>query len=127
MKKFCTSINCMDGRVQLPVINYLTNYFDIDYVDSITEPGPNLILANQTDPSQVNSILSRISISVEKHSSSGIAISGHHDCAGNPATEEKQKQHIISSIKFLSSQFKNIPTVGLWIDQNWEVSKVSLD
>ncbi len=46
---FCTTINCMDGRVQLPVIKYLQKHFNVDYVDSITEPGPNLILAKQTN------------------------------------------------------------------------------
>jgi len=32
---YCTVINCMDGRVQLPVIKYLKERFDVDYVDSI--------------------------------------------------------------------------------------------
>jgi len=38
---FCTAVNCMDGRVQLPVINYLKERFSANYVDMITEPGPN--------------------------------------------------------------------------------------
>lgn len=37
----------MDGRVQLPVIKYLQDRFKVQYVDTITEPGPNLILAEQ--------------------------------------------------------------------------------
>ena len=45
---YCTVINCMDGMVQLPAINYLKERFEVDYVDSITGPGPNLILAQQT-------------------------------------------------------------------------------
>ncbi|MHA1252503.1 MAG: carbonic anhydrase, partial [Candidatus Helarchaeota archaeon] len=27
--KFCTVINCMDGRVQIPVINYLRKRFNV--------------------------------------------------------------------------------------------------
>ncbi len=36
---FATAINCMDGRVQLPVIAYLKSKYVVDYVDAITEPG----------------------------------------------------------------------------------------
>ena len=38
---FCTVVNCMDGRVQLPVIRYLQERFEVPYVDSITEVGPS--------------------------------------------------------------------------------------
>ena len=82
---FCTVVNCMDGRVQLPVIRYLQDRFNVEYVDSVTEPGPNLLLAERTHEDMVQSILRRIRISVEKHSSVAIALAGHHECAGNPA------------------------------------------
>ena len=35
----------MDGRVQLPVLKYIIAEYGIDYVDMITMPGPNRILA----------------------------------------------------------------------------------
>jgi hypothetical protein len=35
----------MDGRVQLPVIDYLRKRFGVEHVDSVIEAGPNLILA----------------------------------------------------------------------------------
>ena len=43
---FFTVINCMDGRVQLPVINYLKQKFNVEFIDTITEVGPNKIIAN---------------------------------------------------------------------------------
>ena len=43
--KFCTAVNCMDGRVQLPVISYMMDRFGADCVDVISEPGPNRIIA----------------------------------------------------------------------------------
>lgn len=46
---FCTAINCMDGRVQLPVINFLMRRFSVEYVDSVTDAGPVKILAEHTD------------------------------------------------------------------------------
>ena len=44
-KKFATAINCMDGRTQQSVIEYMKRTFSVDFVDMITEPGPNKILA----------------------------------------------------------------------------------
>jgi len=46
--RFCTVINCIDGRIQLPVIEYLKIRFNVEYVDTITEAGPNLILSENT-------------------------------------------------------------------------------
>ena len=123
---FCTTINCMDGRVQLPVIKYLQEKFDVDYVDSITEPGPNLILAQQTNVDIVESIFNRLKISVNHHGSVGIAVVGHYDCAGNPATKEQQTVHTLDSIRCIKSRYSDLEIVGLWVDENWEVSEFSL-
>jgi hypothetical protein len=55
-KKFITVINCMDGRVQLPVNNWLRKRFNANFVDTITEPGPNRILATNRPKFLVDSI-----------------------------------------------------------------------
>jgi carbonic anhydrase len=91
--RFCTVINCMDGRVQLPVNRYLQKRFNVKYVDSITEAGPNLILSEEKSITSIQSILERLKISIENHNSAGIAIVGHHDCAGNPAPQNDQIIH----------------------------------
>ena len=119
--KFCTAVNCMDGRVQLPVIEYLKKKFRVDFVDMITEAGPNRVLADQDNKSLVESILFRIKISVEKHGSKHIAIIGHHDCAGNPAEEELQKVHTIKSIKLINELFVDLQVTGLWVNKEWKV------
>jgi len=119
--RFCTVINCMDGRVQLPVIWYLQRRFQAEYVDSITEPGPNCILANQTDRVAVESILERLHISVERHHSAGVAVVGHHDCAGNPAGKEEQNEQTQSALTFLRRHHSDVPMIGLWLDGDWRV------
>jgi len=43
--KFATAINCMDGRCQLPVIEWMKKRYGVEYVDMITEPGPDGVLA----------------------------------------------------------------------------------
>jgi len=63
--KFCTVVNCMDGRVQLPVNSFLEERFRADYVDTVTEAGPNSILAERYISTLVESIIDRVRISVE--------------------------------------------------------------
>ena len=118
---FCTAINCMDGRVQLPVINYLAERFGVDYVDSITEPGPVKILTEQTDRLLLDSIFKRISISTEKHGSMSIAICAHTDCAGNPADDQIQKEQLRKASEFLREKYPNANVITLWLDMNWDV------
>ena len=66
----------MDGRIQLPTIRFLKERFHVDYVDMITEAGPNRILGKQTSFSLIESIFDRLRISVEHHHSVGIAVAG---------------------------------------------------
>ena len=122
--KFCTAISCMDGRVQLPVIKYLQNRFNAEYVDSITEAGPNSVLASQDNASLVESILTRTHISVSKHHSVGIAVVGHHDCAGNPVSKAEQLIHIQKSVDLIRQHYKELTVIGLWVGENWEVIEV---
>jgi hypothetical protein len=123
-KKFATAINCMDGRTQLPVIEYLKKRYKADYVDTITEPGPNGILASNKDHATVESIKRRVAISTGKHGSKHIAVVGHHDCAGNPVDKDTHIMHIRNAMKTVKSWGFNAEIIGLWVDENWEISEV---
>ncbi len=115
---FCTAINCMDGRVQLPVIPFLQDYFKAEFVDSITEPGPVRVLAKTTDLMVLNSIITRVDISVKQHGSGGIAICAHPDCAGNPIDDDAQKAQLKKAVIFLKEAYPTVDVIGLWIDNN---------
>lgn len=121
---FCTAINCMDGRTQLPVIKYLQKRFNAQYVDCITEAGPNKVLAEQSPISVIKAIQVRLKISIDVHESRGIAVVGHHDCARNPAPQEEQIRHIKKAVAFLRQKYKNIEIIGLWVDEHWHVTEV---
>ncbi|MEM9226859.1 MAG: carbonic anhydrase [Verrucomicrobiota bacterium] len=121
---FYTAINCMDGRVQLPLNAYLQARFGVSYIDTITEPGPALILAEGTRHELIASIHERIRISVEKHHSLGIAVAGHHDCAGDPCHVHENREHIRIAADKLRAAYPAVPVIGLWIDENWAVSEV---
>ena len=100
---FCTSIQCMVGRIQDPIIKYFKENHHIAYVDVITEPGQRKILAINNDRISVNSIIKINEISINKDGSKLIAISRHHDCTGNHCDEEIQKQQIRKPIKHLKN------------------------
>lgn len=124
MGEFCTAISCMDGRIQLPVNEYLRVRFDAEFVDTITEKGPNLILTLEQDQVMIESILDRTSISMHHHNSKGIAVVGHFDCAGNPSTNDKQIEHIKQSVLYLKEKTKDIEIIGLWVDEKWKVNEI---
>ncbi len=123
-KAFATAINCMDGRVQVPVTEYLRKRYKVSYVDMVTEPGPNGILAINKDQASIESIRRRVSISTGKHGSKHIAISGHHDCAGNPVDKETHLSQVRSAMKVVKSWGFDAEVIGLWVDDKWKVSEV---
>lgn len=123
-KRFATAINCMDGRVQIPVIEWLKRQYGVDYVDMITEPGPERLLAEDKDLRGIQSLRKRLEISATRHNSKLVAIVGHHDCAGNPADKETQLKQISNAIKTVESWNFEVRVVGLWVDEKWEVQKV---
>lgn len=121
---FCTAINCMDGRTQLPVIEYLKKKWLTDYVDTITEPGPESILS---DPGHalVKSIRDRVMISVHKHHSEVVSVVAHGDCAGNPISKDEQLDMLRRAMDIVVGWELNITVVGLWLEgPDWEVQEV---
>ena len=123
-KKFGTAINCMDGRVQIPVIEWLKKQYDVDYVDTITESGPERLLAEEKDRMSIESIRKRLQISVTRHNSNIVAVVGHHDCAGNPTDKETQLRQISNAVRTVESWDFEVRVVGLWVDEKWEVREV---
>jgi len=122
---FATAINCMDGRTQIPVIDYIRKKYRVDYVDMITEPAPIRVLAENTDKPTLESIKRRVGISTGKHGSVHIVIVGHHDCAGNPVEKATQLKQILESIWTVRSWGLRAETLGLWIDEEWVAHEVT--
>jgi hypothetical protein len=121
---FCTAISSTDGRTQLPVNQFLKKRFGADHVDTVTETGPVAVLASQSNQALVQSILDRVNISVNKHSSRGIGIVAHHDCAGNPVAKDTQLAHLRMSGKFVKSQYPVLSVALLWVNEQWNVEEI---
>ncbi len=122
--KFAAAINCMDGRTQIPVIEWMRREYGVEYVDSITEPGPVRILAEAGDSSPAMSILGRLAISAEQHGSRVVAVVAHADCAGNPKPESEQLAQLRSAIETVKVWRLAVEPVGLWIGEDWRVRRV---
>ena len=121
---FCTAVNCMDGRVQRPAIDYLSEFFVVEYVDVVTEAGPVAVLASDPESDRSKSIYQRIDVSVSVHGSKGIGIVAHHDCAGNPKRKNGQMEDVRESVSALRSRYPGLPVIALWVDENWTVAEI---
>jgi len=121
---FCAVINCMDGRTQVPAIKYLTERFNTRYVDSITEAGPILYLAEKQNCPETISIIRKIDISIKKHKSKAIAIVAHYDCTGNPLPKQAQLKQLCSAVLFVKEKYPQTEVIGLWVDENFSVEEI---
>ncbi len=121
-KTFACAINCMDGRVQDAVKNYMKNNYSVDYVDMVTEPGPNRIICNHEacDMAIIEDIKKRVAISVEHHGSKVVAVAGHFGCAGNPVPKEEQIEQLKKCKEAVESFGFPVEVILLWVEGDWE-------
>ena len=121
---FATAINCMDGRVQAPVADWIKIHQHVQYVDMITEAGADGLMARGTQ-AQVDSIKQRVLISINTHHSTFVAIAGHSGCAGNPVDEPSHIADIKAALAVVASWQLPIQMVGLWVNEWGYVTVIS--
>ena len=119
--KFATSVSCMDGRIQIPLTKWIKENYSVDYVDTITEPGVDKTI---TENSVFESIKTKVSISINAHKSELIVLSGHYDCAANQVSDEEHIELIKKGIGVISSWNLGAKVVGVWVDDSWNVNTV---
>ena len=101
----------------------MRTHFNVDYVDMITEPGPDKALT-QGPVEVVESIRRKVLVSITAHYSSVIAVVGHHDCAGNPVSKEEHLKQINKCIEVVTSWRLPVRILGLWVNELWEIEVV---
>jgi carbonic anhydrase len=120
---FATVINCIDGRVQSPVSEWIKQNLGIDYVDMVTEPGPDWVLTQET-PDAIRPLLRRVMVSIQAHRSRLIAIVGHHNCAANPVSHEKHLEQLHRCVRVIASWGLSVRILGLWVNEAWQVEVI---
>jgi carbonic anhydrase len=118
-KTFACAINCMDGRVQDAVKEYMKENYSVNWVDQVTEPGPIKILSENTNSVIIENIKKRVDVSVNHHGSKAVAIVGHYDCAGNPVSKEEQIEQLKKSEEVVRSFGFSAEIVLLWVEGDW--------
>lgn len=118
---FATAINCMDGRVQLSVNNYIQNKTQSSFVDTITLAGPSRVIATEENKDLIKNLKFRLDISINQHGSKYIAVVGHYDCAGVPENDDLQKEYIIQSSIMIKNWYPNVQVEALWCNASFDV------
>jgi hypothetical protein len=113
----------MDGRTQIPVIEWMRKRYRVSYVNMITEPGVDAVLAENDDTRTIESIKRKVRISTEKHGSRLIAAVGHYDCAGNPVDMHAHLAQIQSAVERMASWGFKAQVLGIWIGEHWNVDR----
>ena len=121
---FGCTIDCMDGRVQDAVKNYMKEHYGVNWVDVITEPGPNKILAENTNRPIVENIKKRLEVSVKRHGAKIVTIVGHEECAGNPVGKEEQIAHLKKAKKTVEGFGLGVKVVLLWVGKGWKKAEL---
>ena len=67
---FATALNCIDGRAQLPVNEWMRKKFGVDFVDTVTGAGMDRII--NSDESTLAPYKNAAEVSVMKHGSKQI-------------------------------------------------------
>ena len=119
--KFATSVSCIDGRIQIPLAKWIKENYSVDYVDTITEPGVDKTI---TENSVFESIKTKVSISINAHKSELIVFSGHYNCAANQVSNEEHIELIKKGIGVISSWNLGAKVVGVWVDDSWNINTV---
>jgi hypothetical protein len=123
---FCAAINCLDGRTQLPVINFLMKRFDAQYVDMITDAGPLGILHDGPDSPRAAAIFDQVGISMAAHDTRQLAIAGHFDCKGNPVPRETQLEQLTKVVAEFRERFSELEIIGLFVGDGGVIEELDI-
>jgi hypothetical protein len=98
------------------VADWIKLHGRVQYVDMITEPGIDRVLA-EDKPNRIAAVVKKLRTSITVHQVSIVAVAGHFECAANDANFEKHSEQIKISVDLISSWRFGIRIVGLYVNQ----------
>lgn len=132
-KKIGLALVCADGRLQQDCVHYnkqLAEALGVDLVDIIAVPGPDGLFKKAREVER-KATIGWLRLLIGAHHPTAIAIVGHYQCAGNPATDE---QHDLD-VGITAANFKkdlgfagNIAAFStVWHDDSsWTLKKIAV-
>ncbi len=115
---FAVALNCIDGRVQGALADWVRTRYSVDYADVVTEPGIDAVLA-LGDPATRESLLDKVCVSRLAHLAGHLVVAGHHDCAANPVPRSVHEEHIRAAVGHVRAALPGFQVTGVYIDETW--------
>jgi len=99
--------------------------YGVDYVDLITEPGPEWALTDPTRAGVQAAIQRNARFSVAGHDAELIAVAAHDDCLGNDADPEKRLVQLHAAQQAVSGWNLGVDVIGLWVHMDGKVEEAA--
>ena len=123
---FGTAINCIDGRAQQPVADWVRLHGLVEHVDMVTVPGADQVLgagpADRAD--RIARVREDVTLSVRAHHSEVVAIAGHQGCAAYPVSREEHIAAVRAAARVVRGWGLPARVVGLWVNDAWVAEEV---
>lgn len=123
---FAVVLNCIDGRVQRSLADWVRKQYGVDYADAVTEPGIDVVLA-LGDATAREALLDKVCISRLAHLACYLVVAGHHDCAANPVPRSVHEEHIRTAVGHLRTALPGFHVDGVFLDETWTPSLIDGD
>ncbi len=121
---FAVVLNCIDGRAQQPLLDWVCTQYAIDYADVVTEPGIAALLASGA-PKWRDAVLDKVCVSRLAHLSCYLVVAGHHDCAANPVPRPVHEEQIRTAMQWLRTALPRFDIAGVYVDDTWTACPVA--
>jgi hypothetical protein len=114
--RFATAINCIDGRAQIPALDWIKLHCNVHFVDLITEPGADKVLT-QGPAETIETLRKKAQFSFQVRQSGLIAVAAHHDCLAHPVSKQEHWDDIEESVRVICSWGWSARVLGLWVNE----------
>ena len=99
--------------------------YGVDYVDLITEPGPERALTDPTRAGVQAAIHRNARFSVEGHDAELIAVTAHDDCLGNDADSGTRLAQLRAAQHAVTGWDLGVDVIGLWVHMDGKVEEAA--
>jgi hypothetical protein len=120
-ERFAVLLNCIDGRTQQPLLEWVRRELDVSHVDVVTEPGVDGVLA-RGDGAMVQALLDKVCVSRLAHGAVALVLAGHHDCAANPGQAVSHLQDLERATEVVVQALPELPVHAVYVDHTWAVT-----
>lgn len=108
--RFALAITCIDGRIQEQVQSCLRRMWDVDEVDVVTTPSPEVAVVTAGDS---HPMWESLAISVRAHGTRQIAVVAHTDCAATTVVPEDLPRQLDLAVAAVRHRHPDLEVVGL--------------